>query len=175
MLHSGAHGRGGASSSYLKATYRFNYLTLPLQVVDALRADGQGAQVFAGGYVGSLLGGNYDYQNSYSATYPGEATGGGSKKSGLVVWGDYFPNNSNIHGYADDGFYSRALDAGLQAGLGYRFGRALVQASYSHGLRNLAADLACGSGSNRQLIDSGVTYRNRAWQASFSYLFIPKN
>lgn len=163
------NGQGSTSDSYVNARYRLNYLTLPLSVVYFLRADGQGLQVFGGGYLGLLLGGSYDHKNSYSARYPGGATGGSSTTAGAVVPGDYFPNSSNIYGYTSTDFYSRRVDAGLQGGLGYRFGRALAQVSYSGGLRNLAADVQYG-GSSGTISASGIVYRNRAVQASFSYL-----
>lgn len=166
-------GRGRGSDTYINARYRLNYLTLPLNVVYSLRADGQGLQVFAGGYLGLLLGGDYDYKYSYSAYSPGGATGGGATTSGAVIPGDYFPNSSNIYGYSSDAFYSRHFDAGLQGGLGYRFGRALAQVSYSWGLRNLAADVQYGYGSGQTISASGISYRNRVIQAAFSYLLFP--
>ncbi|MDB5270016.1 MAG: hypothetical protein JWP58_3056 [Hymenobacter sp.] len=165
-------GRGSVSDSYVKARYRLNYLTLPLNLMYFLRADGQGLQVFGGGYLGLLLGGDYDYKYSFSSHFPGGANGNGGATSGAVIPGDYFPNNSNIYGYSANNFYSRYFDAGLQGGLGYRFGRALAQVSYSWGLRNLAADVQYG-GPNRTISSSGVVYRNRAVQASFSYLLFP--
>ena len=168
-------GRGNSSHSYTEARYRLNYLTIPLNAVYSLRADGQGIQVFAGGYLGVLLGGNYDRKDSHSTTFTGGIRGGSSTEAGAVVGGDYFPNNSSVYGFPDTKFYSRALDAGLQGGLGYRFGRALVQVTYSQGLRNLAADKEYGVGASRQILSSDLVYRNRVIQAALSYLMLPRH
>jgi hypothetical protein len=177
-------GRGNTSNIYLNARYRLNYLTLPLNVVYTLRADGQGFQVFAGGYLGMLLGGDYDRQDSYSYTFPGSTQGGSSTfpggirggsstAAGPVAAGDYSPASSN--GYPDRSFYSRRFDVGMQGGLGYRLGRALLQVAYSQGLRNLAADKEYGFGASPQIMTTDLTYRNRMVQASLSYFLLSRH
>jgi hypothetical protein len=73
----------------------------------------------------------------------------------------------------DYNYYARRLDLGAQAGLGYQLGGALLQLSYSQGLRNMkATELYTMSG----VIYNSDTpdYRNRSWQASLSYLFESK-
>jgi hypothetical protein len=67
-----------------------------------------------------------------------------------------------------DGYYkySQRFDTGLQAGVGYRLGGFLLQASYSLGLRNLATQF---QGYDGRLYDNSEYY-NRAWQVSLSYL-----
>ena len=69
-----------------------------------------------------------------------------------------------------DNRYSRRLDTGLQAGLGYRLGAFQLQASYSLGLRNLATQYRFGAYTYNE-----AAYRNRAWQVSLSYLVGPKS
>ncbi|MBF9141137.1 porin family protein [Hymenobacter properus] len=145
-----------------KSTYRLNYLTLPLNLAYNQRADGQGFCLFAGSYAGVLLGGTYSNGISYSVRTPRSASGGYSEFSGPVAGGDYFSNT-----FGDKAYYCRRFDFGVQGGLGYRHGPLLVQAGYSLGLRNLGADFQLGNGST---VD-GPTFRNRAFQASFAYLF----
>lgn len=137
-------------------TSRFNYLTLPINVVYTHRKNGQGAQVFAGPYIGFLLGGNYEIKDLSANPVPtgrNDVTAGG------------------LNG--DDGIlHSQSLDIGLQSGLGYRYQNLLVQVSYSLGLRNLAVDYL-GYGLPAPV--SQPSYYNRAWQVSLCYLFGPKN
>ena len=149
--------------------YRFNYLTLPLNLAYAQGADGQGLQVFAGAYAGLLLGGSYRSDVSYSYRTPTSAGGGAVHRAGPVAGGDYYASS----GTSDPAFYSRRFDAGLQGGLGYCRGRALLQIGYSLGLRNLGAAYRYGSGPTAQ-VAPGPSYRNRAFQAALTYLFASK-
>lgn len=129
--------------------YRFNYLTLPLNVCYSLRTEGRGLQLFAGPYAGLLLGGNYQ-QNSANFS-----SGSFYHQSGAV-------EPSGAYAVPRVGSTSALIqqfDAGLQVGLGYRFGQLLAQADISFGLRELRPFL-------------GSRYNNTA-QASLSYLFIP--
>ncbi|MDF7815908.1 porin family protein [Hymenobacter sp. YC55] len=143
--------------------FRFNYLTVPLNFVHHSQAGGQGLQVFAGPYVGFLLGGRYS--SSQSGRYGrGGATRGGST-AGDVKAGDTYDNRPNRP------YVSQGVDVGLQAGLGYGFARGLqVQLGYSQGLRNLGAKYAPGLTS-----DAPPTYRTHAFQLSLACLFGPKS
>jgi len=136
--------------------YRLNYLTLPLNVAYSLRPDGQGLQVFAGPYVGMLLGGNYQ-----TSAYDRSGFGGGRySREGKIAPGEEYrvpPPGTTV---ADYPLLSHRFDSGVQTGLGYRYGKLLVQASFSFGLRDLGPELPY--------------YRNRVAQASLSYLFSPK-
>jgi hypothetical protein len=67
-------------------------------------------------------------------------------------------------------FYARRLDLGAQAGVGYQLGRALLQASYSLGLRNVAAPTTYFS-NGVPTSSYSPKYCNRAVQVSVSYLF----
>jgi hypothetical protein len=157
----GYQAHGGLISYDSPVTYeetvRLNYLTLPLNLAYTLGKAGQGLQVFAGPYLGVLVGGNYQRQvyaaGSYLGGPPSETEYRGKVKAASVF--------SDI-----DNRYSQRLDAGLQAGIGYRLKGWQVQAGYSMGLRNLASSY---QGYNGTLYREAENY-NRAFQVSLSYL-----
>lgn len=140
------------SGSYTQDTdYRLNYLTLPLNVAYYLHPDGQGLHVLAGPYIGLLLGGNYQKRVV-------DRSGGGIEIS--TTEGDIKPGDAYIPPPVGTTYYPlrcRGVDGGIQVGLGYRFGKFLMQTSFSFGLRDLRPEL-----------DSS---HNRMAQASLSYLF----
>lgn len=141
-------------------TLRFNYLTVPVNAVFSQRANGQGVQVFAGPYVGFLLGGNY---KSTIRGGVGGALPGGRAQSGDVVASDTYGTDLTNGDYS-----SRGFDVGLQGGLGYGFdGGFQLQLSYSQGLRDLGAEYGPGN-RNRE---TPPTYSNHAFQLSLAYLF----
>jgi hypothetical protein len=128
---------------------RLNYVTLPISLAYCQRQNGQGFQVFVGPYLALLLGGNF----TNTIQYP--------------LGPDTFSGNIMPDGEDARGAVARRYDAGLQAGLGYRYQALLFQVDYSMGLhtRTVEADMG-GRASN-------YAY-NRAFQASLSYLFGPK-
>lgn len=156
---------GQTTRIVVNSTFRLNYLTLPLTLAYTQGPDGQGLQAFAGPYVGLLLGGDYTSGISYSVSTPHSGSGGYTKTSGKVAAGDYHLNTPG-----DETYYSRRYDAGVQGGLGYRHGPALLQLGYSLGLRNLGADYSYGSGASFSSTP-GPVFRNRAFQFSATYLF----
>ena len=128
--------------------YRLNYLTLPVNLAYTLGQNGQGLQVFGGPYASLLLGGNYAQRPSgFDQEYTGKV------------------KPANVAADADNR-YARRIDAGLQAGLGYRLKGVQVQASYSLGLRNVAVPYRA---SNGQEYASSALY-NQAFQVALSYL-----
>lgn len=138
---------------------RLNYLALPISLAYTQRPDGQGAQVFAGPYVGLLLGGHYTSEvarTSQSGTQY-------ESYSGQVVAAESFTPS-----FTDTNSYARRLDAGLQLGLGYRYRGLLVQACYSLGLRNLQSRL---DDPNSGYYNPEPTYQSRGFQFSLGYLF----
>lgn len=142
--------------------FRFNYLALPINMVYSSAAGGQGLQVFAGPYVGFLIGGKYN--SSQSGRY-GSGGSRGQSSEGDVKAGDTYDNRP------DGPYISQGLDVGLQGGLGYGFaGGFQVQAGYSQGLRNLGAKYAPGLTSA-----APPTYRSHVFQFSVAYLFGPKS
>ncbi|WBO86738.1 porin family protein [Hymenobacter yonginensis] len=142
--------------------FRFNYLAVPINMVYSLQQEGQGLQIFAGPYVGFLLGGKFN--SSQSGRYGSGASRGGSNE-GDVEAGDTYKNG------ADDPYVSQGLDVGLQGGLGYGFASGLqVQVGYSQSLRDLGAKYETGRTSREP-----PTYRNHAFQFSLAYLFGSRN
>ena len=118
--------------------------------------------MFAGPYVGFLLGGRYT--SSQSGRY-GSGASRGQSNEGDVKAGYTYNNRPG------EAYVSRGVDAGLQGGLGYGLaGGFQVQASYSQGLRNLGAAYAPGVTSA-----TPPTYRSHAFQLSAAYLFGLKN
>ena len=150
-----------------QTSVRLSYLTIPLQVAYTQHTDGQGFQVAAGPYVSFLVGGKSvaDYEFPRAGSF---------QQEGSVVAADV--HTTDISPYSlkepDYTFYSRHLDVGAQAGLGYRLGGALLQVSYSLGLRNVATTERYTVGGLPQTYDTdNPAYRNRAFQASLTYLF----
>jgi len=140
-------------------TSRLSYLTVPLNFTYAQHANGQGFQVFAGPYLGLLVGGDYLF------TLPASTI---RTDIGGEIKGGNYPADYN--GFNDHNVYSRRLDAGLQAGIGYQWGLVLAQACYSVGLRNLApSNYAIFS-----FIGNGPDCKNQGFQVSLGYLFGPK-
>lgn len=136
---------------------RMDYLTIPLNATYSQHADGQGFQVFAGPYIGFVLGGR-SKQEATDGTIVDEAS--------LPVVGATYAQRGG------DRIYVRKTDAGLQAGLGYRRGSLLVQGTYSLGLRNIAVNY--DSTVNPTITELPGQY-NRAFQLTFSYLFALKH
>jgi hypothetical protein len=157
----GYHAHGGLISFDSPVTYdetvRLNYLALPLNLAYTLGQGGQGLQIFAGPYLGLLLGGNYQRQVHVAGSYQG-GPAHETEYSGKVKAASVFSDVDNR--------YLQRLDAGLQAGIGYRMKGWQVQAGYSLGLRNLAASY---QGYNGALYEEAANY-NRAFQVSLSYL-----
>lgn len=148
----------GSSFAYTNETrVRLPYLTLPLTVAYTQRATGEGAQVFAGPYLGVLLGGNYTYSTVRSTN----GTSLRQQGQGDVEVSDRYDTTDPT----DTRFYSRRLDAGLQVGVGYRLGGALVQLRYSVGLRNLNADYQ-----GYQVSTTAPTYQNQAFHLALAYV-----
>jgi hypothetical protein len=152
FVQKGLHQRRALGTSVRTQDYRLNYLVLPLNLAYSLRQDGQGLQVVAGPYAGLLLGGRYH------STYLDVLNGNDFSQQGQVRAGDYQPIPFSPTAAIDDQ-YTRRLDLGVQAGLGYRFGPLLAQAEFSFSLRDLAPILASAY--------------NRTAQVSLSYLFTP--
>jgi hypothetical protein len=155
-------------------TYRFNYLTLPLNLTFAQHADGQGFQLFAGPYLGLLLSGQWQTHTKRAETIDP------SFHRIEEAWGkgEFVPKSAAYLRLAEDPpapgkQYSRRLDAGVQFGLGYRLGGALLQLGYSLGLQNQAVGREVAyygtPGSTTKVV--GPEYYNRAFQVSLAYLF----
>ncbi|MGI4863107.1 MAG: porin family protein [Janthinobacterium lividum] len=147
--------RSGASLT-TTSRMRTDYLTLPLQVGYTQHADGQGFQVFAGPYVGLILGGHYTRDVVYGAGSSGGAQqqtySGGVVAEGTSIGTANYP--------------IRHWDAGFQAGIGYRQQQWLAQLDYSRGLLNADSDRAWASS-----FYGSTAYHNCVFQFSLAYLF----
>ena len=148
---------------------RFDYVNVPLRVAYTQHTTGRGFQVSAGPYVGLLVGGKTttDYQSGYPR---------GQQVTGRVVAAETHTVDisSSSLSTPDTNLYARHLDLGAQVGVGYRLGGALLQLSYSLGLRNVSPTEYYTVGGTKYE-DTTPDYRNRSCQASLSYLFGPKN
>lgn len=164
---------GGApqtTTTTLNEEYRLDYLTLPVNLTLSLRPNGQGLQAFAGPYLGALLTGSFTYDDRRQVTAGTTVLStSATTREGDVAAGNYYSNSNS-----DQKFYSRGLDTGLQAGLGYRKKGFVLQAGYCWGLRNLGADYQV-SGNGQTQTSPGPSYYNRAFQVALSYLASPKN
>lgn len=150
--------QSGITSS-IQLTHAFNYLTVPLNVVYTPKNDGQGVQLFAGGYLSSLLGGKYNSYGIFQGrSFPGDPPTTTVSQAELPV-------RAGAEFLSDGYFYSKRFDAGLQAGIGYRLGSLLAQVSYSAGLTNLGLAIP------RDPAPVPPRYYTRTFQASLSYLF----
>jgi hypothetical protein len=138
---------GGASE---EKDYRFNYLSVPLNLAYTAQPDGHGLQLFAGPYVSMLVGGSYRYNMPYSLL-PSDVS---------------VPVRAGGLNDTDGYYHTQRLDAGLQAGVGYRFSHLLAQASGSLGLRDLAATKFDPAGNL-----PGSSYYSRSLRLSIAYLF----
>lgn len=149
---------------------RLNYLRLPLQATFSQHAGGQGFQAFAGPYLGVLLGGRRTFESAFR--------GNTFVQNGRVVAAETYhaayPSFSSFYSAPDENYYSRRFDVGLQGGLGYRLGNALLQVNYTLGLRNLCSTTLYDLGGTT-FPSAGTPYRTRGLEASFTYLLGPKS
>lgn len=157
------------SSYSTKDEYRFNYLTLPLNIAYTQRADGRGFQLFAGPYLSLLLGGHYTSTLGYLYSTPHSGGGSSSQTSGTVAaYVDSWANSVN-----NNTFYTQRFDAGVQGGLGYGYGRAVLHIGYSLGLRNLGKEQQITGNAGSTTVTT-ATYHNSAFQASLAYFLFVK-
>jgi hypothetical protein len=146
-----------------ETTARYNWLELPLNVVYDLPGN-LGLQVFAGPYVAVGVGGKATSVINNSTNDPNNPVIMPLTK--FVDKIEYDPSNAVLQqrGFSIRGFDSRRVDAGLNAGVGYRRGPVQVQAGYGLGLVNLYYDKAI----SRYTSQSGY---NRVVQLTGTYFF----
>ncbi len=140
---------------------RLDYLMLPLNVAYTQHANGQGAQVFAGVYLGVLAGGYY--QSTVTSYYGPNQPPYESTTAGNVRVGD--PQQVSA-----SNLYGRRFDNGVQLGLGYRYHGLLAQASYSLGLRDVDTYNSSAYYIQNFASYNRPSYRNQAFQVSLAYL-----
>lgn len=123
-----------------QTTVRYNWLELPLNLVYNLPGK-SGLQVFAGPYVAVGVGGKAVTEINNSTNDPDNPVVVPFTKFTDKV--EYDPSDatlaktSSLASLSIRGFYSRRVDAGFNAGLGYQRGPVQVQAGYGLGLVNL--------------------------------------
>jgi hypothetical protein len=139
---------------------------LPNDAQKIQHADERGFQVAAGPYAGFLLGGKRELLYQFPSGSEQRQAGGAVATDVHTV--ELGPSSLRQPDY---NFYSRRFDLGVQAGLGYRLGGALLQVSYCLGLRNLGPTERYTIGGTPYSRDDTPYYRNRSFQASLSYLF----
>jgi hypothetical protein len=135
----------------LHSTSRANYLEIPVNLVYTTGGD-HGFQVFAGPYVAFGLGGRTEIENQGNTT----STNGGSSSSStnnyysygntFFLYRDTYPGPSATgtststtpasYDANSGAIVARRFDAGLNAGIGYRFRAMQVQLGYGLGLLN---------------------------------------
>jgi len=126
---------------------RANYLEIPVNMVYTLGGD-HGFLVFAGPYVAMGVGGRVEYENQ-ATSYSSSSTGGTTSYSysygnTFFIYRDTYPGPpaTNASGIAPSyeinrsAEIARRFDAGINAGLGYRFGNLQMHAGYGLGLIN---------------------------------------
>lgn len=153
------------------ATYRLNYLTMPINVVYALQDDGQGFHLFAGPYLGLLLGG--DFTTTILLRIPHSGMYSEGTFSGPISPGSKEEVFSSTKQVDYNTYYSRRLDAGGQLGIGYLTDGLLFQLAYSQGLRDVGVNRAFDSNGSTVVFERNTSY-NCAFQATLSYLFALK-
>ena len=164
----------------LHSTTRANYLEIPFNVVYTTGGD-HGFQVFAGPYVAFGLGGRTEIENQ--GTNSNGLTGSGSNNfyytygNTFVVYRDTYPGGpvtaTNGTTYpapyeANSGaVVSRRFDAGVNAGIGYRFSALQVQLGYGLGLVNQQ------TGKAPSFNTDPTAYYQRVAQLTATYFFSP--
>ena len=138
-----------------KQQLRLDYLSLPLSVAYAQHVNGQGVQVFAGGYVAALLGGRV--HNTGVTTDAGVVTT-------IELDSPVRPGREPQPGTA---YFFKPFDAGVQAGLGYQYRTVLLQASYSLGLVDIGVPYIA------PITSPAPRYYTRALRFSLSYFLVP--
>ncbi len=150
---------------YYNGNTRLDYVSIPVNFVFAQHLSNQGLQLFAGPYLGLLLGGRYEASvviDNGTTSIPGPPPATTPQRGKVMRSTNYSPSSNQT--------YSKGLDAGLQAGIGYQRGGWLLQATYSIGLRNISEhEFAANVGFYN------IPYYNRAFQTSLVYLFGLKN
>jgi len=132
---------GETFTATLDATSRVNFLELPVNVVYAFGADGQGFQVFAGPYLAMGVGGKAKISEKLTSSDPNSLFNGEVSGSKSFAFGSKFvePDYSSAGGDYFDARVRR-FDVGANLGIGYRTGPFQVQLSYAFGLLNAQPD-----------------------------------
>jgi hypothetical protein len=147
---------GGTLDRTIDDDFKLNYLCLPINFAYSLGKKGKGLQLFAGPYLGFLLGGKVKFDDVAVAN------------SGYTT---YYQPTLDIKAKSEvtdvDNQYFQRWDAGLQAGIGYAYHSFLLQGNYAWAL----TDSGVRYPTNPEPLKKGPEYRPRGWTLSLSYLF----
>lgn len=147
---------GGTLDRTIDDDFKLNYLCLPINFAYSLGKNGQGLQIFAGPYLGFLLGGKAKFDDVTIAN------------SGYTT---YYRPTLAIKAKSEvtdaDNQYFQRWDTGLQAGIGYAYRSFLLQGNYAWALTNSGTKYP----TNPEPLQKGPEYRPRGWTLSLSYLF----
>lgn len=143
---------GGGLKSEYKAVTRLSYLEIPVNFVYTIGEE-DGFQLFAGPYVGFGISGKE--KSELTLEYSGKKNSSSKEVDVEFASEDGDDNDKN---------YLRALDYGLNAGVGYRTGPLQVQLGYGLGLGNLIPN-----SQNGQEPDDKI--HNRVAHLSVAYFF----
>lgn len=165
----------------LHSTSRANYLEIPVNLVYTTSGD-HGFQVFAGPYVAFGMGGRTEIENQSTST--GNNGGGGTSTNNSYSYGNTFflyrdtypggplngPNTTTTPAPYDansGAIVARRFDAGVNAGIGYRFQSLQVQLGYGLSLLNQQ------TGKAPAFSTEPTAYRQRVAQLTATYFFSP--
>jgi hypothetical protein len=156
---------------------KLNYLEIPLNLVYNVNGEDGGFQVFAGPYVAFGVGGDGSSRLAIDSDDPSLVALGAvtSIPIGLdIEYGERQNPNEDLEGSVNGGSPTssspkviatfRRLDAGLNAGVGYRMGPYQLQLGYGLGLVNFSPKDPDGN-------DTGGEIYNRSFQVSANYFF----
>lgn len=147
-------GQVGNETSYYNQTYLFKYIKIPFNFVYSLHSPSKGLQFYLGGYLSFLLGGNVKYDNLFESN-----TTLILKYTQSVKPGSEFKDYNN--------FYTKRLDSGVQAGIGYRWKALLFRANYQLGLVNIAATYPSPNNFSPKFYNENANF-------SLNYFFLTK-
>ncbi|MDO7854648.1 porin family protein [Hymenobacter convexus] len=153
---------------------KLNYLEIPLNVVYTSQED-HGFQLFAGPYVAFGVGGSGTSNLTITSNDPDVLITGAANSFPVALTIEYGSRqnaNEQLNNASNNGINSsptviatfRRFDAGLNAGVGYRFGPFQAQLGYGLGLLNLTPNDPDGNETN------GKIY-NRGFQLAANYFF----
>ena len=173
------------STEKLHSISRANYLEIPVNLVYTSGGN-HGFQLFAGPYVAFGMGGRTEIENQGTNT---SSSGGGTNTSNYYTYGNTFflyrdtypggpnsstnPNTGTTTSTTSPAPYeansgavvARRFDAGLNAGIGYRFSAVQVQLGYGLGLLNQQ------TGKAPAFSTEPTAYRQRVAQLTATYFF----
>jgi len=167
-----------SSKTTYHTTSRVNYIEIPLNLVYTSGGD-HGFQVFAGPYIAFGVGGRaeLEYESRTTSTNSNGNRYDYSYGNTFFVFRDAYPGpaadtpNIGVAPFeaSSGSIVARRLDAGINAGIGYRFRMLQLQLGYGLGLLNQQP------GNAPTFIREMPEYTQRVAQLTATYFFSPLN